>query len=268
MARHTIKELEDAFGFKAIDNDALDALREKETTCYLAPWGNTPDIFMIMCDYNENIDTPEKITCAEFMSIVAKSCSESKVDFPISEEIYERNSKWLNLQPWKRSIVVDGLRLTMTGALKRDKVIDYKKLVNDCNAKSNNAKKLAQTLYNEWLNLGRDKEHLIGIYKAMSVATLSTYELESLTKKRLIMDENGYSLEDCSYDAAVTMESLKSINTECCVKNANALGVLNTYKSKYSISDSVWSVELERLQTLCGTTDIYVIADFIETNFL
>ena len=282
-----------------------------------------------MCDYNENIDTPEKITRAEFMSIVAKSCSESKVDFPISEEIYERNSKWLNLQPWKRStkevIMVNVKELNEMIELcnrfnQRDlskefnklrsralgksfcdftyeclntielyankgchevlieklksyisnckSVVDYKKLVNECNTKSNNAKKLAQTLYDKWLNLGRGEEHLIGIYKAMSVITLSTYELERLTKKRLVMDVNGYSLIDCSYDDTVTMESLKSIDTECRVENANALGVLNTYKSKYSISDSMWPVELERLQTLCSTTDIYTIADFIETNFL
>lgn len=102
MARHSVEELEIAFGFKAVDKDALSALRDKETTCYLAPWGSTPDIFMLMCDYDENIDSPDKITLVDFMKITSKCCDESKSDFPISESVYEINSKWLNLQSWKR----------------------------------------------------------------------------------------------------------------------------------------------------------------------
>ena len=164
------------------------------------------------------------------------------------------------------SVVVDGLRLTMTGALKRDKVVDYQKLVRDCNSKSNNAKSLAIALYTKWINLGSTDKDLIGIYKAMSVATLSTYELEILTKKRLIVDENSYNLEDCYHGTNVTLES--STDSNHCVKNANALGALNTYKTKYNISDAMWVSELERLQVLCNSTDIYVVADFVETNFL
>lgn len=161
------------------------------------------------------------------------------------------------------SIVLDGLHLTMNGALKRDKVVDYEKLVNECNSKSNDAKKLAQTLYDKWLNLGRGEEHLIGIYKALSATALSTYELESLTKKRLIMNVNGYSLKDCFYDSMVTMDSDKAVTDF-----ENDSDIFEAYRTKLGISDSVWSVELERLQTLCGTTDIYTIANFIETNFL
>ena len=85
-----------------MDKDALSALREEETTCYLEPLGRTPDVFMLMCDYDENIDSTDKITLVDFMKIVSKSCDESKQSFPISESIYEINNKWLNLQSWKR----------------------------------------------------------------------------------------------------------------------------------------------------------------------
>ena len=164
------------------------------------------------------------------------------------------------------SVVVDGLRLTMTGALKRDKVVDYQKLVRDCNSKSNNAKSLAIALYTKWINLGSTDKDLIGIYKAMSVVNLSVYELECLTKKRLVMTKQGYSLEECAHDTTVTLQS--NTDSNHCVKNANALGILDTYKTKYSISDSMWVSELERLQALCDSTDIYVVADFVEKNFL
>ena len=164
------------------------------------------------------------------------------------------------------SVVVDGLRLTMNGALKRDKIVDYQKLVRDCNSKSSNAKSLAIDLYNRWINLGSTDKDLIGIYAAMYVVSLSVYELECLTKKRLVMTEQGYSLEDCVHDINVTLQS--DADSSHCVKNANALGILDTYKNKYNISDDMWLIELERLQVLCDSTDIYVLADFVETNFL
>jgi len=102
MSVHSIQDLEKAFGFQALDSDALSVLREKEAVCYLAPYGE-PDVYTIMCDENDEIDCPEKITIKEFMAVVAKFCMETKIDFPISKEIYERNSAWLNLQDWKRN---------------------------------------------------------------------------------------------------------------------------------------------------------------------
>lgn len=150
--------------------------------------------------------------------------------------------------------------------LREEMVIDYQKLVRDCNSKSNNAKSLATALYNKWLKLGSIDKDLIGIYKAMSLATLSTYELEYLTKKRLVMTEQGYILEDCVHGTTVTIQS--DTDTDHCVKNANALGILTTYKNKYNISDTMWVKELERLQDLCNSTDTYVVAEFIENNFL
>jgi hypothetical protein len=155
----------------------------------------------------------------------------------------------------------------------QEKVTDYQKLVRDCNSKSNDAKSLATALYNEWVNLGSRDKDLISIYKAMyeansSVSTiyLSTYELEYLTKKRLVIDEQGYSLEDCSNDINVDLGA--GTRSDDCKRNDNALGILSTYKNKYNISDAMWPTELERLQTLCGSTDMYEIANFVETHFL
>ena len=150
---------------------------------------------------------------------------------------------------------------------KQEKIIDYQKLVRECNAKSNNAKSLATALYTRWINLGSTAKDLIGIYKAMYTASLSVYELECLTKKHLVMTKQDYILEDCSHDNSVTLDSGKK--SDNCPRNANALGILNTYKHKYNISDEAWPMELEWLQILCnGTTDIYTIANYVETTFL
>lgn len=201
----------------------------------------------------------QKDLCKEFNKLRGRAFGKSFCDFT-----YEcLNITELYANKGCQKVLIEKLNSYISNC---KSVVDYEKLVNACNSKSNNAKKLAQTLYDEWLNLGRGEEHLIGIYKAMSVATLSTYELEILTKKRLIMDENGYNLEDCYHGTNVTLES--STDSNHCVKNANALGILNTYKTKYNISDAMWVSELERLQVLCDSTDIYVVADFVETNFL
>ena len=147
-----------------------------------------------------------------------------------------------------------------------EKVTDYQKLVRDCNSKYNKVKSLATALYDKWTNLGSTDKDLIGIYNAMYAASLSVYELECLTNKRLVMSTQGYSLEDCSHDITVDLSS--DTKPDNCKRNANALGVLSAYKSKFNISDDAWPMELERLQTLCnGTTDIYMIANFVETIY-
>lgn len=149
----------------------------------------------------------------------------------------------------------------------QEKVMDYQKLVRDCNSKSNNAKSLATALYNKWVNLGSIDKDLIGIYKAMYVVSLSVYELECLTKKRMVITKQDYILEDCSHNITVALDS--GTKSDDCPRNANALGILSIYKNKYNISDEAWPMELEWLQILCnGTTDIYVIANYVETTFL
>lgn len=57
-------------------------------------------------------------------------------------------------------------------------------------------------------------------------------------------------------------------DSEHYVKNVVASCIFEEYKNKFNISDNMWENELERLQTLCGSSDTNNIADFIQKNFL
>lgn len=74
----------------------------------------------------------------------------------------------------------------------------YNNLVRKCsNQSGNNARKLADALYKEYVALGANDDNLIGIYTAMQLQSLSTYELEKLTHKKMYRDGRGWYLEKC-----------------------------------------------------------------------
>jgi len=68
-------------------------------------------------------------------------------------------------------------------------------------------------------------------------------------------------------EVTIAGDKAKSVSKRCVKIDSSR--ILEDYKNKFNISDDMWEIELERLQTLCnGSTDPYVIADFVKTNFM
>lgn len=147
------------------------------------------------------------------------------------------------------------------------KGVDYTKIVRACNAKNNNSETLAKALYNEWVTLGKEEKHLIGIYREMVTMTLSTYELEVLTSKRLVMDKDGKdTIAVCSHE--VNIDLLLESNSDESSELINVMHIFDKYKNKYNISDKLWDSEFNRLAALCNTKDEKTVAAFIVDHLL
>ena len=99
--RRPIKDLEDAFGFRATNPDAVQALRSKETVCMLSPVG-VPNFDMMLEGTGVDADNPNELTLLQFMQIVSEYCDESRDYAVVSNDNYERNYLWIQKQDWKR----------------------------------------------------------------------------------------------------------------------------------------------------------------------
>ena len=67
----------------------------------------------------------------------------------------------------------------------------------------NNVKVLASRIYEDLKAINYTDEDLIAVYKDMTLYSLSTYELERLTKKQMFSTPEGYVLEDIDRDKEV-----------------------------------------------------------------
>lgn len=74
-----------------------------------------------------------------------------------------------------------------------------KDIVRKHNKSCNNARILAQRIYNDLRQLDYTDKDLIDVYCEMYHLSLSTYELECLTSKRLISSNSGWKLENVSH---------------------------------------------------------------------
>ena len=77
--------------------------------------------------------------------------------------------------------------------------MNVRDIVKKHNKSCNNAKILAQRIYDDLKQLGYKDEDLIDAYREMYNLSLSTYELECLTSKRLVSSNNGWKLEDIEH---------------------------------------------------------------------
>lgn len=84
-----------------------------------------------------------------------------------------------------------------------------KDIVRKHNKSCNNARILAQRIYDDLRQLGYTDESLIDVYHEMYHLSLSTYELECLTNKRLVSSSDGWKLEGVNY----INENLNPFNT-------------------------------------------------------
>lgn len=74
-----------------------------------------------------------------------------------------------------------------------------RKYKNSCNAKT-----FAEKVYRDLKKINYTDEDLIEVYKEMYTCSLSSYELECLTKKRMCMDGDGvYKLVDVDHTADI-----------------------------------------------------------------
>ena len=86
-----------------------------------------------------------------------------------------------------------------------------RKYKNSCNAKD-----FAEKVYRDLKKINYTDEDLIEVYKEMYTCSLSSYELECLTKKKLCMDGNGgWNLVDVDHTNDIlsnVINVLKGIN--------------------------------------------------------
>ena len=74
-----------------------------------------------------------------------------------------------------------------------------RKYKNSCNAKT-----FAEKVYRDLKKIKYTDKDLIEVYKEMDACSLSSYELERLTKKRMYMDWDGvYKLVDVDHTADI-----------------------------------------------------------------
>ena len=75
-------------------------------------------------------------------------------------------------------------------------------LLKHCNS-CHRAQELAKLIYDDLVRSNYSDNDLIEVYREMTTKGLSTFELEKLTRKRLVCLEKGYILRDIADEDVV-----------------------------------------------------------------
>ena len=124
-----------------------------------------------------------------------------------------------------------------------------KDIVRKHNKSCNNARILAQRIYDDLRQLDYTDKDLIDVYCEMYHLSLSTYELECLTSKRLISSSSGWKLEGVNH----INENSNPFNTIL----DNAIRDMEGYTHSDNVED-----KFKRLLKSKGVTKCYISSGF------
>ena len=127
--------------------------------------------------------------------------------------------------------------------------MNVKDIVRKHNKSCNNAKIFAQRIYDDLKRVNYTDEDLIIVYSEMYHLSLSTYELECLTNKRLISSSDGWKLERVNH----INENLNPFDTIL----GNAIRCMEGSTHNDSVED-----EFKRLLKSNGVTKCYISSGF------